>query len=84
MGRDTRTVAQRKSDQRSWYLKNADYAKMKSRVYRRQLKADPVRWAGYLAKARAYKRKKFGWKRVYRARTIHSGGLHDGLGNVAA
>lgn len=66
MGRDLRTPKERAADCRAWYLRNREYVKMKSRVYRRQLKADPVRWAEYLAKARAYKRKKFGWTRIKR------------------
>jgi hypothetical protein len=88
MGKDTRAVVRRKSNQRAiaqraWYVRNAVVLKLKAQLYRQRLRADPVAWAGYLAKARVYKRRKFGWTRVYKPRVRPSGGLYDGLGNVS-
>lgn len=54
-GRDNRTPEKRAADCHAWYMRRRAYCLTKSRVYKRLMKADPVRWAEYLAKARAYK-----------------------------
>lgn len=66
--RDFRTPAKRAADCHAWYLRNKAYVKMKTGLYRKTIRNDPILWETYLAKARVYKRKRFGWKRIYRRR----------------
>ncbi len=53
--RDNRTPEKRAADCRAWYLINKENVKRKCAEYKRRLRADPVAWAGYLAKVRAYR-----------------------------
>lgn len=58
-----------------YYLRNKARIKKKTDAYRQVIRADPIAWAGYLAKARAYKRKKYGFKKIYKKRKVRVEGV---------